>query len=122
MECSICLNTLRRTRHSHTLDCGHVFHTHCFLKWKESGGDTCPLCRDYLKKPLFRITVNIENCETGASTQRVSERRVGMLSDLESADISFEIENVSELTEIVEGGLFGLTLSDFDTSILHTEG
>jgi hypothetical protein len=45
-----------------------------------------------------------------------------MLSDLESADISFEIENISELTEIVEGGLFGLNLSDFDTSILHTEG
>ena len=42
-ECSICMDTIGKLE-SLTLDCGHVYHTLCIRKWKESN-TSCPLCR-----------------------------------------------------------------------------
>jgi hypothetical protein len=47
-ECAVCLTNC--TQETHTLDCGHVYHTTCIDKWLISHG-TCPMCRHIVKKP-----------------------------------------------------------------------
>lgn len=42
--CCICLNELESD--THTLDCGHKFHTSCVITWFRSNNDTCPMCRE----------------------------------------------------------------------------
>ena len=124
MECAICLNSVRRTRHTKELDCKHVFHTTCFNEWVQRGGRTCPLCRDHITKTLYRISVKIENLESGNVETHVTERRIGAESELEGlerAEIVFGLDNLEELSEIIEGGFFGLRESDFDPLVLNTE-
>ena len=123
MDCAICLNSVRRTRGTPELDCNHVFHTSCFNTWKARGGTTCPMCRDYLKKSLYRIHVKIENLETTEVHTHVTERRVGApeLDDLDRAEIVFEVDQLQEIQELIDGGFFGLTGSDFDALVSNTE-
>lgn len=46
MSCSICLEDIGETEDKHTLDCGHIFHATCLLKWTFHGnGRSCPTCR-----------------------------------------------------------------------------
>ena len=117
MECAICLGSVRSTRNSPRLDCGHQFHTTCFNKWKEQGGKTCPMCRDYIKKPLWKISIHIENTETGNSQTHSILRRVGApeLDDLLQAQVGFDVDNLDELQEIFDSGFFGITRADLDT-------
>ena len=124
MECAICLESVRRTRNSPHLDCGHQFHTTCFNKWQEHGGKTCPMCRDYIKKSLWKITVHIENTETGNNQTHSVLRHVDDVPELENllhAQVGFELEELDELREIFDSGFFGLTGSDLDTIRLNTE-
>lgn len=123
MDCAICLNSVRRTRGTPKLECNHMFHTACFNTWKARGGTTCPMCRDYLKKSLYRIHVKIENLETEEVTAHVTERRVGApeLDNLGRAEIIFEVDQLQEIQELIDGGFFGLNRSDFDTLIFNTE-
>jgi len=50
MHCCICQDEEGgdddAARASHTLECGHAFHTSCILSWFRRGGEACPLCRD----------------------------------------------------------------------------
>lgn len=123
MDCAICLNSVRITRGTPKLECNHIFHSSCFNKWKARGGTTCPMCRDHLKKSLYRIHVKIENLETAEVHTHVTERRVGApeLDDLDRAEIVFEVDQLQEIQELINGGLFGITGSDFDTLVPNAE-
>jgi hypothetical protein len=100
-----------------------MFHASCFNTWKASGGTTCPMCRDHLKKSLYRIHVKIENLETEEVTTHVTERRVGApeLDNIDRAEIIFEVDQLQEIQELIDGGFFGVTRSDFDTTVFNTE-
>lgn len=121
MECAICLNGMRMTRNTKTLECGHSFHSQCFTTWESSGGSTCPLCRDFLRKCKYRITVNIQNMESNASTQRISERVIGGLDGIDRMGAMFDVDDLEELEQLIDNGFFGTRRSDFDTSIFNTE-
>lgn len=118
MECAICLNSVRQTRGTPKLDCNHVFHNSCFNTWKSSGGTTCPVCRDHLKKSLYKVHINIENLETGEIHSHVTEPREGVS---ELYEIVFEVDHLQEIQELIDGGFFGLTRSDFDAIVFNTE-
>ena len=47
--------------------------------------------------------------------------KVHRLEGLERAEIVFGLDNLEELSEIIEGGFFGLRESDSDPLILNTE-
>lgn len=47
-QCSICLDTVRTSGDSLSLDCGHRYHVFCINKWKENN-ESCPLCRHDLR-------------------------------------------------------------------------
>ena len=123
MECAICLNSVRETRSTPRLDFNHVFHSHCFDTWKSRGGTTCPLCRDHIRKSLYRVYIKIENCETGEEHSNVTERRMGGqdLQDLEITEIIMDVDSLNEIYELVDRGFFGLTRADFDAIGLNTE-
>lgn len=42
--CYICLNDFCKEESILTMNCAHLFHESCLLKWL-SKGDTCPVCR-----------------------------------------------------------------------------
>lgn len=44
-ECAICLEGFAG-RPSHAIQCGHVFHVDCIMRWFRNGHPTCPTCRD----------------------------------------------------------------------------
>lgn len=124
MECAICLNSVRKTRHTNELACKHVFHRTCFEKWTNSGGSTCPICRDSIHKSLYKISITIENLETGNVQTQVTTRRTdnaNQFFDMEAANIVFEVVDLENVTELLHGGFFGLRESDFDTFVFNTE-
>jgi predicted nucleic acid-binding Zn-ribbon protein len=45
MNCSICLNEIKRGEEKYELRCGHVFHTGCIFKNALLGSTNCPNCR-----------------------------------------------------------------------------
>lgn len=47
-ECSICLEVLDGVHNRLTTDCGHCFHTNCFLQNVSHNGFACPNCRNQL--------------------------------------------------------------------------
>ena len=67
-DCPICFTKLCMDPHLMQTHCGHMFHKHCILRWKESGiyGHTCPICRRNThitraaKPPVQRIYTTIE--------------------------------------------------------------
>ena len=61
MSCSICLNSIRKTRSTIELPCGHLYHKICIGSWEERGNDTCPLCRRNMSNSNFKVTLKIEN-------------------------------------------------------------
>jgi len=45
-QCSICLDDQEEDRTYMVLDCDHIFHTGCILKWLSANENhSCPLCR-----------------------------------------------------------------------------
>lgn len=81
------------------------------------------MCRDHLKKSLYRVSIKIENCETGEIQSNVTERRMGGpdLHDLELTEIVMDVDNLQEIYELVDRGFFGLSRADFDSFVLNTE-
>ena len=47
-DCSICLEVLDGINNRLTTDCGHCFHTNCFLQNVSHNGFACPNCRNQL--------------------------------------------------------------------------
>lgn len=118
--CAICLNSIRRTRHTPELKCGHLFHQSCIDEWEDQGGETCPLCRKMISGAKYRVTLTIENLETrtsnsysipGEVAHTVSER-LHIEDDMEqyNTDIMFDVDNLEELAQMLRD--FGVPNSD----------
>ena len=114
--CAICLNSIRKTRHTPALKCGHVFHPGCLDEWTGQGGETCPLCRKMLSGAKYRVTLTIENLETRTSNSHtlpgdvvrsVSERlHIEDEVDRYNTDIMFDVDSLDDLVEVL--GDFGI--------------
>lgn len=130
MSCSICLNSIRKTRSTSELPCGHLYHKKCIEKWEQRGNETCPLCRRNMSKNNFRVTLTIENLRKDNSAvinlsfsdvQEIIER-IGITQDeldISTTDIVFDAEDLDNLRSIISD--FGVRLSDIDSSVLNTE-
>jgi hypothetical protein len=128
--CSICLNPVRKTRNTHELPCGHLYHKKCINEWEERGNETCPLCRKNTNTNNFRVTLQIENLRnSNTSTVNVDIERVHTLlehlginlEDMDgfSSDIVFDAEDLEGLQSILAD--FGISTTDVNSSVLHTE-
>jgi hypothetical protein len=116
--CAICLNEVKSTRTNPPIRCGHVFHSHCLEKWKEQGKNTCPTCRKVFDASQFKIVVTIQNNYT-ATANSVSLNEDSIFDVLDLFDITFDVENQSDLDSIIAD--LGVSLTDFDPSVLDTE-
>ena len=131
MNCSICLNSVRKTRSTSELPCGHLYHKACIEKWEDRGNETCPLCRQNMSKNNFKVTLTIENLRKSrnavislsfSDVQEIIER-MGITQDeldnISTTDIVFDVEDLENLQSIISD--FGVRLTDIDSSILNTE-
>jgi hypothetical protein len=117
-ECSVCLNPVRYTRQSKKLECGHLYHTQCIDNWISVGGDTCPMCRNQLNKPKFKVKLTIENTSTNHTSE--DEIIVETLLQMMQGEIRFDAESSEELYQIITD-LGILRRVDVDTFVLNTE-
>ena len=125
--CAICLSSIRRTRHTPELKCGHIFHIGCIDAWEDQGGETCPVCRKMISGAKYRVTLTIENLESrnsntytipGDVAQVVSDRlHIGDEMNRYNTDIMFDVDNLDDLTEMLRD--FGIP--DANTFIFDTE-
>ena len=116
--CSICLNEVRCTRKNPPARCGHVFHSHCLQEWKDQGKNSCPICRKIIDGTQFKITVTVQNNYT-ATANSVSLNEDSIFNVLDLFDINFDVDELPDLDSILAD--LGVSLSDFDTSILDAE-
>lgn len=128
--CSICLNSIRKTRSTQELPCGHLFHRKCISEWHETGNETCPLCRKNTNTNNFRVTLQIENIRTDmSSVVNIDVDRIqGLLSQLGinldelngfSSDIVFDAEDLESIESILSD--FGVSTTDVNPTVFHTE-
>ena len=117
--CSICLNEVRSTRTNPPIRCGHMFHSHCLQEWKDKGKNTCPVCRKIFDGSQFKIVVTIQNNYTAASNS-VSLNEESIFNVMDLFDITFDVEEALDLDSLLSD--LGVSLSDFDPSVLDTEG
>jgi hypothetical protein len=116
--CSICLNEVRATRANPPLRCGHVFHSSCLEEWKNQGKNTCPVCRRVIDATRFKVVVTIQNNVTAAANS-VTLDEESIFNVLDLFDINFDVEELPDLESILAD--LGMSLADFDSSILDTE-
>jgi 16S rRNA C1402 N4-methylase RsmH len=95
-----------------------VFHSHCLQEWKDQGKNSCPICRKIIDGAQFKITVTVQNNYTAtANSVSLNEDSISNVFDL--FDINFDVDEVPDLDSILAD--LGVSLSDFDTSILDAE-
>ena len=41
--CAVCLSNINENE-SYKLECGHIFHTGCIVKWFRNSNGNCPCC------------------------------------------------------------------------------
>ena len=127
--CSICLCSLRKTRQVRTLSCGHEFHGSCFDSWESTGSDTCPMCRRYIGKEKFKVTLTIQNLQTNRSNTvpvafTNAIQNLVQPVDIDNQDL-VEITALLEDTEGLERILSDLEIVgaiDLNSLILNAEG
>ena len=129
MSCAICLNSIRKTRSTTELPCGHLYHKNCIGSWEERGNDTCPLCRRNMSTSNFKVTIKIENLRLDRNTvlnlnledvQGVLDR-LGITEnelDVISTDIMFDVEDLQSLQSIFTD--LGISTSNIDATVLDT--
>ena len=117
--CSICLNEVRATRTNPPIRCGHIFYTHCLERWKEQGKNTCPTCRKVFDASQFKIIVTIQNNYTAASNS-VSLNEESIFNVMDLFDITFDVQETLDLDSILAD--LGVSLTDFDPTVLDAEG
>ena len=127
MSCAICLNSIRKTRSTLELPCGHLYHKKCIAGWEERGNDTCPLCRRNMSNNNFKVTLKIENLRIDRNTsinlnyedvQGVLER-LGITEnelDMVSTDILFDVEDLQSLQSVLAD--LGISTTNIDTAVL----
>ncbi len=109
------------------LDCGHEYHGACLDTWVESGGVSCPMCRNQFISN-YRLTLIIENLQTGRQVRQVEtvqETIQNILHMLEldhepmtftSAEITFPTSNLETVQTTIRD--FGFNV---DASITNAE-
>ena len=113
--CAICLTEVRETRQNKPIRCGHLFHCKCIKEWKEKCKNTCPVCRRYFDCSNFKVTINVENLfENTSNTLDVPDDHV-----FDVMDIVFDVESEFDLENLLSD--FGVSMTDFDTSVFNTE-
>ena len=117
-ECAICLGEVRSTRANTPIRCGHIFHSHCIQKWKDEGKNTCPTCRKVFDVSQFKVTLTVQNNYTAAANS-VYLNDESVLSVMDMLDITFDVEETLDLDSLLSD--LGVSLSDFDPSVLNTE-
>jgi len=128
--CSICLNSIRKTRSVSELPCGHLFHKQCISKWEQQGKETCPLCRRNISNTMYRVTLTIENLRKNRiSTINLNFQDIRNILDrlqisdddldMASTDVVFDAADLESLQSILVD--FGISGVDIDASILDTE-
>jgi len=121
-DCSICLNPVRYTRKSKQLDCGHLYHGTCIDHWLSSGGNTCPMCRSEVDKPIFKITITVENTRTNRLTRDeiLNEEFIQVLlarfNISSTTELVISTSDLEELEHIISD--FGINI---DPLVLNTE-
>jgi hypothetical protein len=95
-----------------------MFHSHCLQEWKNQGKNTCPVCRKVFDATQFKIIVTIHNNYTAVSNS-VSLNEESIFDVLDLFDITFDVEDAPDLDSILAD--FGMSLTDFDSTILDTE-
>lgn len=130
MSCPICLSSIRKTRSTTELPCGHLYHKSCIEKWESTGNETCPLCRQHMSNNQFRVTLKIENLKRNnnsvinisfSDVQDILER-MGITEeelDVGSTDIVFDAEDLESLQSILAD--FGVSTSNINASVINTE-
>lgn len=94
--CAICLNTIKKTRGTRELWCGHLFHTSCINDWKEIGKNTCPVCRKKFDVSKYTVTIKIEdNREETSNVINVSQETIFTILDRIDQNENFLDEYVS---------------------------
>ena len=128
MNCSICLNSIRKTRSTKELPCGHLYHKKCIESWENRGNETCPMCRKNMAKNDFRVTLSIENLRKDTnysmnldfSSIQTMFQRMGLDSEdfgMFSTDIVFDADDLDSLESILED--IGIGISDVDPAVLN---
>ena len=117
--CAICLNEVRCARVNPALRCGHMFHSHCLQEWKNQGKNTCPTCRKVFDVSQFNIIVTIQNNYTAVANS-VTLNEESIFQVLDTFDITFDVEDTPDLDSILAD--LGVSLTDFDPTILDAEG
>jgi uncharacterized CHY-type Zn-finger protein len=118
-SCAICLNEVKCTRTNPALRCGHMFHSHCLQEWKNQGKNTCPTCRKVFDVSQFNIIVTIQNNYTAVANS-VTLNEESVFQVLDTFDITFDVEDTPDLDSILAD--LGVSLTDFDPTILDAEG
>ena len=95
-----------------------MFHSNCLQRWKDQGKNTCPTCRKVFDASQFKIIVTIHNNYTAVANS-VSLNEESIFDVLDLFDITFEVENQPDLDSIIAD--LGVSLTDFDPTILDTE-
>lgn len=120
--CSICLSNIRKTRAVKQLPCGHMFHNKCLNPWKETGGNTCPMCRQTFDESKYKISINIQNTQTQYSNTIIStmESIAPFLEDIGFlSEFTVNIDSDQEMDSFLN--TLNIRLADLDPSIFHTE-
>ena len=117
-SCSICLNEVKATRSNPSLRCGHTFHSDCLQRWKDQGKNTCPTCRKVFDASQYKIVVSIQNNYTAAANS-VSLNEESIFSVIDLFDLNFDVSDTLDLESILTD--LGVSLADFDSSILDAE-
>lgn len=126
-ECSICLNSIRRTRGIRDLPCGHSFHRRCIDSWKETGKTTCPLCRNTFDDSKYKVSITIQNTENNTTDTRPLDiiALETLLHGLEIPDptmiseISINLDTTRDFQMFISD--LGIRIADLDPSIFNTE-
>lgn len=97
MDCLICHEDIIRTGYGASIECGHVFHGKCVIKWLRFN-ETCPICRQEVSgnsvRPLYLWNTQ-ENDENFKFS--ISEKA-------EVAKVSIELDERSGFDEQREDG------------------
>lgn len=111
--CSICLSSVRRTRGTRQLSCGHLYHRKCINEWKDTSKNTCPVCRKNFDLSKYKVTITIENTEDDEThTMSLPHSNIRQLFDtidftelpdeLDSVQLHFDINTLNDLEILIE--------------------
>ena len=110
--CAICLNPVRKTRGTRQLECWHLYHTSCISQWRDDAKkNTCPVCRKKFDVSRYRVTISVENTESGErQVDEVQSSNVyqifenfdfSEIGDFSRTDINFELDDINDLETLI---------------------